>query len=149
MSKFEVTDAMLEAFNRAACELGWPWTTTQFPAEAAITAAFEASGILEENYKAFTDGMEAAAQICGTLAEVEYDDADGFQAATGCEAAIMRVVNEQRTEQALNAENARLREIIEHAHNTSRRFIDNNKNTGKYFLHICDILKPHVEEPTL
>ena len=58
----------------------------------------------EANYKAFTDGMEAAAQICGSLAEVEYDDADGFEAATGCEAAIMRVVKEQRTEQALNKE---------------------------------------------
>jgi hypothetical protein len=54
----------------------------------------------EANYKAFTDGMEAAAQICGSLAELEYDDADGFEAATGCEAAIMRVVKEQRTEQA-------------------------------------------------
>ena len=54
----------------------------------------------EANYKAFTDGMEAAAQICGSLAEVEYEDADGFKAATGCEAAIMRVVKEQRTEQA-------------------------------------------------
>jgi len=52
------------------------------------------------DYKTFTDGMESAAQICGTLAEVEYDDADGFEAATGCEAAIMRVVNQQRREQA-------------------------------------------------
>jgi hypothetical protein len=69
---------------------------------AAITAAIDASGLVEANYKAFTDGMEAAAQICGSLAEVEYDDADGFEAATGCEAAIMRVVKEQRTEQALN-----------------------------------------------
>ena len=49
-----------------------------------------------ESYKAFVDGMEAAAQICGTLAETTYDDADGFEAATGCEASIMGVVREQR-----------------------------------------------------
>ena len=53
-----------------------------------------------ENYKLFTDGMEAAAQICGSLAETTYDDTDAFEAATGCEAAIMRVVKEQRAEQA-------------------------------------------------
>jgi hypothetical protein len=113
--KFEVTDAMVEAAKTAR-----NLYLDETPAEelvrmgamrAAITAAIKASGLVEENarlrkasYKAFTDGMEAAAQICGTLAEVEYDDADGFEAATGCEAAIMRVVNEQRTEQALNKE---------------------------------------------
>ena len=53
-----------------------------------------------EKYAAFTDGMEAAAQICGSLAETTYDDADSFEAATGCEAAIMAVVRQQRTEQA-------------------------------------------------
>ena len=52
------------------------------------------------NYKSFTDGMEAAAQICGSLAETTYDDADAFEAAIGCEAAIMRVVMAQRREQA-------------------------------------------------
>jgi hypothetical protein len=53
-----------------------------------------------ENYKTFTDGLEAAAQICGSLAETTYDDADAFEAATGCEAAIMRVVKDQRKEQS-------------------------------------------------
>lgn len=52
------------------------------------------------NYASFTDGMQAAAEICGSMAETEYDDADSFEAATGCEAAIMRVVKEQRAEQA-------------------------------------------------
>lgn len=52
------------------------------------------------NYKSFTDGLECAAQICGSLAETTYDDADGFQAATGCEAAIMAVVKDHRREQA-------------------------------------------------
>ncbi len=72
-------------------------------AQAAIAALDAARGdqvaeverLREENYRAFTDGMEAAAQICGSLAEVEYDDADGFDAATGCEAAIMRVVKDR------------------------------------------------------
>lgn len=62
-------------------------------------AAAHAAG-RAENYKTFTDGMEAAAQICGSLAETTYDDADAFEAATGCEAAIMRVVKDQRKEQA-------------------------------------------------
>ena len=68
------------------------------PAAAAINEAAqkERAG----NYKSFTDGMEAAAQICGSLAETTYDDADAFEAATGCEAAIMRVVMAQRREQA-------------------------------------------------
>lgn len=53
-------------------------------------------------YEAFTDGMKAAAEICGSLAETTYDDTDAFEAATGCEVAIMRVVKEQRAEQALS-----------------------------------------------
>ena len=36
MTKLEVTDAMLEAVSAAVRQEGWPWTTTQFPAEAAI-----------------------------------------------------------------------------------------------------------------
>ena len=45
-----------------------------------------------------------------------------------------------------DAEIARLKERIEHAHNTARRFYDTNKsNAGKYFLHICDILEPHCQ----
>ena len=83
--------------------------TDDHVAQAAIAALDAARGdpvarvvewLRKENYRAFTDGMEAAAQICGSLAEVEYDDADGFDAATGCEAAIMRVVKDQRREQA-------------------------------------------------
>lgn len=66
-------------------------------ADAAIRAMMPAFG---DTYRAFTDGMEAAAQICGSLAETTYDDADAFEAATGCEAEIMRVVREQRREQA-------------------------------------------------
>lgn len=34
-------------------------------------------------------GMKEAANICGSLAETTYDDADAFEAAVGCEAAIM------------------------------------------------------------
>lgn len=54
------------------------------------------SADVASTYAAFVDGMEAAAQICGSLAETTYDDSDGFEAATGCEASIMRVVREQR-----------------------------------------------------
>lgn len=50
-------------------------------------------------YEAFTDGMRAAAKICGSLAETTYDDTDAFEAATGCEAAIMAVVRRQEIEQ--------------------------------------------------
>lgn len=32
-----------------------------------------------------------AAEVCATLAETTYDDADGFQAALGCEAAIRQI----------------------------------------------------------
>lgn len=53
-----------------------------------------------EKYKAFTDGLEAAAEICGSMAETTYDDTDAFEAATGCESAIMQVVKDQRREQA-------------------------------------------------
>lgn len=60
----------------------------------------EVARLRAENYRAFTDGMQAAAEICGSMAETTYDDADGFEAATGCEAAIMRVVKDQRKEQA-------------------------------------------------
>ncbi len=59
------------------------------------------------SYISFTDGMQAAAEICGSLAELEYDDADGFEAATGCEAAIMRCVKEQRRAQAMSAGTAK------------------------------------------
>jgi hypothetical protein len=100
MTKFKVTDATVEAAVQAYIHMDLENYCDREAMRAAITAAIEASGLVEANYKAFTDGMEAAAQICGSLAEVKYDDADGFEAATGCEAAIMRVVNEQRTEQA-------------------------------------------------
>lgn len=71
-------------------------------AAAVIAAAINEAAQNERagNYKSFTDGMEAAAQICGSLAETTYDDADAFEAAIGCEAAIMRVVMAQRREQA-------------------------------------------------
>lgn len=57
-----------------------------------------------ESYAQFINGMEAAAQICGSLAETTYDDADAFEAATGCEAAIMAVVKEKRRECVDNVE---------------------------------------------
>jgi hypothetical protein len=70
------------------------WTST------ILTALRAQSGEGRALYRSFTDWLEAAAQICGSLAETEYDDSDGFEAATGCEAAIMAVVKQQRAEQA-------------------------------------------------
>lgn len=37
--------------------------------------------------------LQHAANICGSLAETTYDDADGFAAATGCEAEIRRAAS--------------------------------------------------------
>ena len=42
---------------------------------------------------AHAQGMIEAARICGSLAETTYDDAEGFVAATGCEAAIMKAAS--------------------------------------------------------
>lgn len=44
-------------------------------------------------------GMQDAANICATLAETTYDDADGFAAATGCEAAIINAVRARKDKQ--------------------------------------------------
>jgi len=114
--KADEVEAVARAIeDQLTVEDGWEVGTTALRnmcidfAQAAIAALDAARGdqvarvvewLRKENYRAFTDGMEAAAQICGSLAEVEYDDADGFDAATGCEAAIMRVVKDQRREQA-------------------------------------------------
>lgn len=71
--------------------------------EAAVTLTALMARVEELeglNYKTFTDGLEAGAEICGSLAETTYDDADAFEAATGCEAAIMKVVRQQRKEQS-------------------------------------------------
>lgn len=53
-----------------------------------------------DSYNHFLDGMQAAAEICGSLAETTYDADDEFVAATGCEAAIMQCVREGRAKQA-------------------------------------------------
>jgi hypothetical protein len=43
---------------------------------------------------------------------------------------------------------AELEARIDHATNAANNFMDKNKNTAKYFLHISDILNPHVEDTT-
>ena len=98
MTKFEVSDAMVEA--AIAVYLGVkPYNPTRrdnvvhySALKGAISAAIEASGLLE------------------WIAELE----------------------------------AR----IDHATNAANGFMDKNKNTAKYFLHISDILNPHVEDTT-
>ena len=53
----------------------------------AVTAAY--LHLIEPAIKAAREDMrERCALQCGDLAETTYDDADGFEAATGCEAAI-------------------------------------------------------------
>ena len=42
------------------------------------------------------DAFRDAADICGSLAETTYDDADGFEAALGCEAAIRNLAQSHR-----------------------------------------------------
>ena len=42
------------------------------------------------------DALEEAANICGTLAETTYDEADGFMAVLGCEAAIRALAQSHR-----------------------------------------------------
>jgi len=44
--------------------------------------------VTERESDGWERGMRDAANICGTLSETTYDDADSFEAATGCEAAI-------------------------------------------------------------
>jgi len=48
---------------------------------------------IESPRTAHAQGMIEAARICGSLAETTYDDAEGFVAATGCEAAIMKAAS--------------------------------------------------------
>lgn len=110
-----MTDRAVELVERVARAIRdqlsgkWPLSVAdEFP--TSIEAAQAAIAAIQgdhptpkmdrvRGYKTFTDGMEAAAQICGSLAETTYDDTDAFEAATGCEAAIMQVVREQRKEQ--------------------------------------------------
>lgn len=51
---------------------------------------------------AHAQGMIEAARICGSLAETTYDDAEGFVAATGCEAAIMKAASALATKGKAN-----------------------------------------------
>lgn len=114
----EVTQADREAANdfRAAAIArlvngepgGWKDTPDDYLVKAFARHRVATAQALEarvrelevEKYASFTDGMEAGAQICGSLAETTYDDTDAFEAATGCEAAIMKVVKQQRKEQS-------------------------------------------------
>lgn len=43
------------------------------------------------------EGLREAAEICGTLAETDYADGDAFDAATGCEYAIHKIIRARIT----------------------------------------------------
>jgi hypothetical protein len=47
MTKFEVTDAMVEAAQSGIRKADWPWHTPSAPMRAAITAAIQVSGLVE------------------------------------------------------------------------------------------------------
>jgi hypothetical protein len=49
MTKPTVTDEMVEAAQSGIRKADWPWHTPSAPMRAAITAAIEASGLVEEN----------------------------------------------------------------------------------------------------
>jgi hypothetical protein len=78
-----VTQEDREAADKFAAD----WAGSAF-ARFALASAFAA-----HRRTAHAQGMIEAARICGSLAETTYDDADGFVAATGCEAAIMKAVS--------------------------------------------------------
>lgn len=73
---------MIEPSN--AEQADWSDTTRDYVHSLQIALERERSKALRE-----------AANICGTLAETTYDSADGFEAATGCEAAIMAAIGDQ------------------------------------------------------
>lgn len=60
----------------------------------------ELDPVAEAEADGWERGMRDAANICGSLAETTYDDADGFQAATGCEAAIWQDLRLHRANRA-------------------------------------------------
>lgn len=86
-------DGLREALTEIA-EAAWPGddaiSRVKQLARAALSAPTSGDGtvgVAEAN--GWERGMRDAANICGSLAETTYDDADAFEAATGCEAAII------------------------------------------------------------
>jgi hypothetical protein len=89
-----------------------------------------------------TDAMlDAAEQAYDTIAAIEHD-AWCYTAPT--RAAITAAIKVSGLVERI----AELEARIDHATNAANGFMDKNKNTAKYFLHISDILNPHVEDTT-
>jgi hypothetical protein len=78
----------LTGWRAVADRLERGWTPDPDTNEGKIIQAFAA-----HRRTAHAQGMIEAARICGSLAETTYDDAEGFVAATGCEAAIMKAAS--------------------------------------------------------
>lgn len=91
-----VGEALMEAIRDYSPD---PFMKNWRPADCPSEIVGDLLNALDEqaiySKQAYADGMTAAADICGSLAETTYDDADGFRAATGCEAAIMNVVRKR------------------------------------------------------
>ena len=79
MTHTEAADLILRASGSAMRNY-----TTQATRDAILAAVATVMNA------ARAEAFEEAADICGTLAETTYDDADGFEAVLGCEAAIRR-----------------------------------------------------------
>jgi len=65
--------------------------TIAYTRKSPTAPAGDGLGVREAELQAagWAAGMQDAANICGSLAGTTFDDADGFAAATGCEAAIV------------------------------------------------------------
>jgi len=75
------------------------------PEEAADRIEKLEAALRDAESDGWERGMRDAATICATLAETTYDDADSFEAATGCEAAIESdICIHQRARTALGGE---------------------------------------------
>ena len=63
-----------------------------------------AEALAAREAEAWARGMREAANICGSLAETTYDGGDAFEAATGCEAAIVGELRKRSDEPWRTAE---------------------------------------------
>jgi len=85
MTHTEAADLILRASGSAMRNY-----TTQATRDAILAAV---ATVMDA---ARADALRDAADICGTLAETTYDDADGFEAALGCEASIRNLAQSHR-----------------------------------------------------
>lgn len=83
---------------------------------STLTSASNPEGlkVAEAEADGWEKGMREAANICGSLAETTYDDADAFEAATGCEAAIVSNLRAHQRSRAAPASRSTLTDTPSH-----------------------------------